>query len=64
VATFGNRFIRKCVAPIRILSVPKRVLDSLRGAGAIACGFSSSRLCTASKHALMFPPRDAALLGA
>src|SRR3984893_14140308 len=23
VATFGRRFIRKCVAPIRILSVPK-----------------------------------------
>jgi hypothetical protein len=22
VATFGSRFIRKCVAPIRILSVP------------------------------------------
>jgi len=33
VATFGRRFIRKCVAPIRILSVPQdaRRLASTQG---------------------------------
>ena len=47
VATFGKRFIRKWVAPMRIFSVPNGCSTVSRRCR-IACGFSSSRFCAAS----------------
>src|SRR6266498_2502864 len=45
VATFGRRFIRKCVAPILIFSVPKGCSTVSRRCR-MACGFLSRRFCT------------------
>src|SRR5882757_5956920 len=47
VATFGSVFIRKCVAPIRIFSVPNGCSTVSRRVR-IASGFLSRRACTAS----------------
>ena len=47
VATFGSVFMRRCVAPMRALSVPKGCSAVPRRAR-MASGFSSSRRCTAS----------------
>jgi SCO1/SenC len=46
VATFGRRFIRKCVAPILIFSVPKGC-SAVSRRWRMARGFWSRRFCTA-----------------
>jgi hypothetical protein len=44
-----RRFIKRCVAPMRIFSVAKGC-STVPRRWRIACGFSSSRLCAASRY--------------